>query len=389
MSIQSEAASKFQGDLIRRSDALSRRLQRLWRRVSVDDLDAGWAAIEADVVAAVSAVTVQNASSAGRMVQSVARADGVASGDVIVAGAFAGVDGTGRSSAGLLHGAVTTTKEQIGRGLSTRSAFLSGAAYLAAMSKTLVADLARSSVATASAGRNYVRYVRVVSPGACNRCAILAGSDRFSKPFLRHPACRCTSVPVTGGALPGGVFGSPREYFESLSKAEQDRIFTKAGAEAIRMGADPVQVAGARRGAAGIRYSDAYPAPLNGRRTMQKVQIGVRPSGEPIMGYTTLEGTTKRGVYGRIQRDLDNAGFVSRSGSRYTVARRSRLMPETIMDLTDDVELRRVLLRDAGYLDIPIRDGSSNAWVGARLRQRELDRIQADTFYRGLGIDLY
>lgn len=389
MSVQSEAAVRFQRDAITRSDRLTGRLLRLWSRVSVDDLDAGWQLVEPQMVAALSTVAVQNASSSGRMVSSVARADRVDAGDVIVPNAFAGVDGSGRASAGLLHGAVTTTKERIGAGMAPSSAFMTGAAYLAAMAKTAVADLARSSSLVASAGRNYVQYVRVINPGACSRCAILAGSDRFSKPFQRHPACRCTSVPLRqDGAIPDELFGSPAEYFESLSEAEQDRIFTKAGAEAIRLGADPIQVVGARRGASGMFYSRAYPAPLNGRRAMQRVQIGVKPDGSPIMGYTTLEGTTKRGVYGRIQLDL-NEQFQRVGDARYSTSRRSRLMPETIMDLTDDPGMRRTLLRDAGYLETPIRDRSSNDWIRERFTQRQTDRAAADTFYRSLGIDLY
>ena len=372
MSIQSVAALRFQGDVIRRSDQLTRRALRLWRRVPVDDLDGGWLSIEPELVAAVSAVAVQNAASAGRMVRSVARADGVPAGDVVVPHAFTGVDGTGRSSAGLLHGAVTTTKEQIGHGIAPPNAFMSGASYLAAMVKTAAADLSRSSAAVASAGRGYVRYIRMVSPGACDRCAILAGSDRFSKPFQRHPSCRCTSVPIRDGdAFPDGLHASPKDHFWDLSETEQDRIYGKAGAEAIRMGADPIQVVGARRGASGMRYSRAYPAPLNGRRVMQRVPIGVNPDGSPIMGYVTVEGTSKRGSYG------------ARS------PKRSRLMPESIMELTDDPEMRRTLLRDAGYLEAPIRDTHSRDWIHERRDQQALDRMTADSFYRSLGIDLY
>lgn len=387
MSIQSEAANRFQSDVIRRSDALTNRLLALWRRVPVDDLDGGWRAVEGELTAAVSAVTVQNAASSARMVQSVARADGVGSGDVLVPHAFAGVDGSGRSSAGLLHGAVTTTKERIGVGQSPRAAFLVGASFLAAMSKTLVADVARSSAAAGAAGRNYTRYVRVVSPGACSRCAILAGSARFKKHFERHPSCRCVSVPV-GADIPDGLHSSPRAHFESLSEAEQDRIYTKAGAEAIRMGADPIQVVGARRGASGMSYSRANPRLPGQTWRMQRVQIGAKPDGSPIMGYTTIEGTTKRGLYGRAQNDVGEA-FARVGDARYSTVTRSRLMPESILELTDDVELRRVLLRDAGYLEMPIRDSSTNAWIAERLRQQQLDRVRADTFYRSLGVSLY
>lgn len=389
MSVQSEAAQKFQSDAIKRSDRATASVLRLWGRVSVSDLDSGWDEIESDVVTVVSGAAVQTAASSARMLGSVARADGVPAGDVVVPHAFAGVDGSGRDSAGLLHGAVTTTKELIGAGTSPTSAFVAGASYLAAMTKTALADLSRSSAGVSAAGRGYVRYVRVVNPGACSRCAILAGSDRFSKPFLRHPACRCTSVPVReDGDIPEGLQASPEEHFLSLSREEQDRIYGKDGAEAIRMGANPIQVVGARRGASGMSWSRSNPRLPGQRLRMQRVPIGVNPDGSPIMGYTTIEGITKRGLYGRAQMNI-GGDFARRGNARYSSAKRARLMPETIMQLTSDSELRRVLLRDAGYLEIPIRDRASNSWVQRRLRQQQLDRVAADTFYMSRGIDLY
>ena len=389
MSIQSEVALKFQADAIRRADVATRRALRLWRTVDVGDLDGGWAEIEPELTAAVSTVAVQNAAASGSMVAKVARADRVASGDVIVANSFAGVDGSGRDVSGLLHGAVTTTKEQIGRGVSRQSAFLSGASYLAAMTKTAIADLSRASVMVSSAGRGYVRYVRVVNAGACSRCAILAGSDRFSKPFQRHPSCLCTSVPIQSVAdIPDGLMSSPEEHFKSLSESEQDRIYGRAGAEAIRLGANPIQVVGARRGASGMSYSRAYPRRPGQTWRMQRVQIGTAPNGAPIMGYTTVEGSSKRGVYGRMQANLSES-FARNGNERYSRVQRSRLMPETIFELTDDPEMRRTLLRDAGYLETPIRDMSGNAWIAERVRSQQLDHIAADTFYRSKGIDLY
>ncbi len=389
MSIQSEAAAKFQSDAIRRSDAATRRVLLLWGKISVDDLDGGWDAVAGSMASTVSAVAVQNAASSGRMVAAVARADGIPSGDVIAANAFAGVDGSGRSLEGLLRGAVTTTKESVGAGVAPRQAYLSGAAYLAAMTKTAIADLARSASMVSSAGRGYVKYVRVVDPGACSRCAILSGSDRFTKPFERHPSCRCTSVPVReGDGVPDGLIASPEEHFWSLSESEQERIYGKAGAEAIRLGANPIQVVGARRGASGMSYSRANPRRPGETWRMQRVQIGVRPDGTQITGYATVEGTTKRGSYGRAQSNIGGE-FARRGNARYAYAKRTRLMPETIMELTGDPDMRRVLLRDAGYLDIPVKNMGSNSWIAERLERQQLDRIAADTFYRSKGILLY
>jgi len=54
-------------------------------------------------------------------------------------------------------------------------------------------------------------------------------------------------VPAAEDA-PGDLTTDPRAYFDSLPAAEQARLFTKAGAEAIRQGADVAQVVNARRG---------------------------------------------------------------------------------------------------------------------------------------------
>lgn len=60
-----------------------------------------------------------------------------------------------------------------------------------------------------------------------------------------HVASRVGS---TQAARDEGLVDDPYEYFKSLDEAEQDRIFTKAGAQAIRDGADISQVVNARSG---------------------------------------------------------------------------------------------------------------------------------------------
>lgn len=369
--MRAQIAEAFQKKAITRSGRAVQRVLKLWQRVPLGDLDTGWDLIAPELSLVVAQAVAQNAADAGTMVSRIASTDRVAAGDVIVPNAFLGVDNSGRAMESLFHGAVTTTKQGIKAGMGAGQAFVAGSSYLASMTKTVIADMARSATSVASTGREYTRYVRVVNPGACSRCAILAGSDRFKKHFERHPACRCTSVPVRGDDDLDDLIISPREHFESLSEAEQDRVYTKAGAEAIRLGADPIQVVGARRGAAGMRHKFAYPVSPDKIRRMHQVPIGVRPDGTRIMGYVTVEGTTRFGTYGSV------------SGGR------TRLMPETIMQMTDDVNMRRVLLRDAGYLEIPQAGMTSSEWMAERINQRSLDRVAADTFYRSLGIDLY
>lgn len=113
---------------------------------------------------------------------------------------------------------------------------------------TQLADLARQAAGIAVTSRPRIGFIRIVGPGACARCVILAGRFyRWNDGFLRHPNCGCEHV-STLEATAEDLAQNPYEFFESLSEAEQDRTFTKAGAEAIRDGADISQVVNARRG---------------------------------------------------------------------------------------------------------------------------------------------
>ena len=98
------------------------------------------------------------------------------------------------------------------------------------------------------------------------------------------------------------------------------------------------------------------------------------------------EGTL-RGAFRRTQ---DRIGVGSRriDGNRFSATARTRLMPETIVSLTDDLATRQMLLRDAGYLDYRITDTSTNAWIQQQQAARIADRVAADTFYRSHGIQL-
>ena len=94
------------------------------------------------------------------------------------------------------------------------------------------------------------------------------------------------------------------------SRSVQDRIFTAAGARAIRDdGADIYQVVNARR--------------------------GMSPASSALR--TTLEGTTRYGYAGRRTGPLAGTG-------------QPRLMPEAIYQLAHSREKARALLRQHGYL---------------------------------------
>lgn len=382
--MQLDLAQGRQARLTVLAEKTALRTQRLWRQRISADFDTAWDRIGPEVTSVAAAAQVAAATGASTYLASTARADGVTapSGGVVQPAAYGGVDGSGRDLEGLLYGAVTAAKIAIGAGAGLQGAFQAGGTFLAVMARTAVLDTGRSADLTAMTARSYTHYVRVVSPGACSRCAILAGSQSAARAFKRHPGCRCTAAPENEPDSLKGRFASPGEYFESMSVAEQDRVFTKAGAEAVRAGADPVAVVSARRGATKA-YGNSDAVGQMSRARLQRTVIGRDRDGNPILGYTTSEGTTRRGAFGRQAR--------AASGS---YAKRVRLMPETIIGLTDDVELRQALLRDAGYLRqaTPTRAEMSSALGGTYSRrvadQIRADRAVADAFYRDHGINL-
>lgn len=251
------------------------------------------------------------------------------------AAAFSGADGTGRPLASLfdlalekVEAEVDRLTEQYMRELDieiTRAAMRSVEPWLDGVAQTLVADANRAGEITAMAQRPWLTgFVRAAEPGACSRCIILSGKFYlFSDGFLRHPRCRCSHIPAPDSRTPEGKEAldrlleveSPYRLFESLSREEQDKRFTEAGAEAIRLGADIDQVVNARRG-------------------MAKAQFG----GRDVLA--TTEGMTRRGVARwRMQAE---------SGRRRGLV---RLMPETLMAMAgDDVNERVRLLEAHGYI---------------------------------------
>lgn len=182
-----------------------------------------------------------------------------------------------------------------GRPLESLLARARNGAAFDLMVTTQIQDAARGAAGVAVAARPTVQgYVRMLNPPSCSRCTVLAGKFyRWNTGFLRHPRCDCRHVPASEDTA-GDLTTNPSKYFDSLSESEQDKAFTKAGAEAIRDGADISQVVNARRGmdAAG----------------------------------TTLEGVTRR------------------RGAP------PRLMPETIYKVADDRADAIRLLKANGYL---------------------------------------
>lgn len=289
-------------------------VRRQWRRVTTD-FDASYAVVEPTLLAIVSTAQERVAAGALAYVPAVLEETG----QVVDAVAqptisrLVGVAGDGRPVDSLLYGAVTHAKTLVGSGTPPTQALRRSGRWLTMATSTVLSDTSRQAESLGMGVQPVTGYVRMLVPPSCSRCAILAGRwYRKSDGFQRHPGCDCRHIPSTE-AMAGDITVNPRDYFDSLDPAEQDRIFTKAGAEAIREGADIGQVVNASRG-------------------MSRSQSG-RMATRDVYGqqlYTTVEGTTRR-------------GRAYRPGAQ-------RLMPESIQAIATDREDYLRLLRLNGYI---------------------------------------
>lgn len=239
----------------RRQVALARRaaeeVARLWVRIDRQSIAPSWAASVPAAVQVLSTAQALAAASATLYLDDVLEAQGIdpTPEGRVQPGAFAGVASDGRELAGLLYQPAVTALSGIQRGETVPRALAGGRLALDMLVRTQVADAGRAADQVALVARREVGgYVRLLSPPSCSRCVVLAGRwYRWNAGFLRHPRCDCRHIPTAEDAA-GDLRTDPKAYFEGLSPEEQDKAFTKAGAEAIRDGADLARVVNARRG---------------------------------------------------------------------------------------------------------------------------------------------
>lgn len=307
--------------------AIVGRIQQIWSGLSAqsieDDLlgQAGSAIAEAVVQGQLS---VADAAQAYIAAQMAAQGGGAVAEAALTAAAFAGVAPDGGPLETLLFLPAIGVRRRLTAGMSPDEAMLGGLADMAMYASTAIADSARSAdQVSMAANRSCVAYVRVVQLPACSRCIVLAGRIyTYSEGFRRHPNCDCETLPLREHEWPG--VPTPQQLFDRMPAAEQRRVFTDAGARAVRSGADVGQVVNARRG-----MSTAH---MFGRDLL-----------------VTSEGTTRRGLYGSRMRRAGGE-FVRTPGQRYSRVTAPRLMPEEIFRVADSRDEQIRLLRRNGYL---------------------------------------
>lgn len=288
------------------SDSLGRLVRQVWTSVDPANLDGSWAQAAPALAVGLAGAQLATARQSDGYVSAVLREQGASpDGESIAPQAFIGAS-DGRDLDGLLRNPITVVKSAISGGLDVRQAMASGYANLDMLMRTQFADAGRAADQVALTTRPAATgYVRMLSGKSCSRCIVLAGRRyRWNAGFNRHPRCDCIGVP-TAEAAPPDLQVDPRKAFDALSPAEQDRVFTKAGAQAIRDGSDIGRTVNSRR--------------------------GMYTAGGKVL---TTEATTRRGI-----------------------GRRVRMMPEQIYrESGGDREEALRLLRSHGYLTgAPVR----------------------------------
>lgn len=223
----------------------------LWSQVDPGSILASWSRLALAATGLISAAQRSVAGGAAEYLAAVTEAQGITSSPAgrVNPMPLAGVASDGRDLRALVELPAYRALQLIGRGQPPPEALARAGLQLDMFVRTQVADAGRTADGIATTvDRSVDGYVRVLAGGSCSRCILLAGQwYRWNRGFLRHPRCDCRHVP-SRKAVADEALQSPMEYFEQLPASQQDATFGKAGAQAIRDGADISRVVNARRG---------------------------------------------------------------------------------------------------------------------------------------------
>lgn len=221
---------------------------RLWRGMG-ENLDLSWSLVAPELFAVAVAAQQTAAATGLQYVSAVLAEQNIdAPAEVEVNPArFAGGTRDGRPLETLLHGAVYETKREIATGRTVQAALAAGGMWLQGALMDAVRDANREAVAAGYTARPKVQgWVRMLNPPSCKFCIVLAGKFfRWNQGFQRHANCDCRHIP-SNEAVAGDLTVDPYAYFRTLSESDQDRMFGKNDAAAIRDGGDIYRVVNIR-----------------------------------------------------------------------------------------------------------------------------------------------
>lgn len=276
----------------------SRLVRSRWRSGMTTDFDGSWAGVRPAVEAVARASMVGAARNGARLVPAQLEQMGaaVAPSAVAVPDAFGVQTMLGNDVGQALDSTVIRTKEAVGRGATPQQALDVGEDWLDDLIRSITADANRAAQQVTITATPRMGWVRIVNAPSCQRCAVLSGRwYRHSAGFARHFRCDCTHRPAPQDGSGTGDVPSPAD----LAASGGIKDLSKAQAQAIKDGADPIPVINSRRGSSGM---------------------------------TTTEGTTRRGTFGAA-----NPG-------------RQRLTPAGIYRVASDRDEAVTLLRRFGYI---------------------------------------
>lgn len=303
---------------------------KLWRRMGTD-FDQSWSRVGPKVAEVVAVGRAASAASAVQYTPSLlaeTNQDAPAYGTVNTK-KFLSSAPDGRSMDSLLDETVIRSKVAVASGLAASEALEVGERWLSGTLLTVMADTRRSVVGADIAQRPSIAgYTRMLNAPSCSRCVILAGKwFRWNQGFQRHPRCDCIHVPSVTEAFAReeGFVSDPYEYFNSLSKEQQEKVFGRIEARAIRDGGDIFRVENTRlRGLGTAKGNLRYGTPskmtvddiyrtagtrANAIRMMEREGFitGPQVSGGNVLGVREGFGALGKGGKAKAASDAVNA----------------------------------------------------------------------------------
>lgn len=229
----------------------AKKLAALWRRTDPNRMAMSWRELIPEAMSVLAQGQTEAAAGATLYVEQALLAQGLsfAAEGTLNPTMLAGIASDGREVRTLLYQPVISMLTAVKQGQTIPRAMAMGLSSLDMISRTQISDAGRAAESVAMTARPRVKgYVRMLSTPSCSRCIILAGKwFKWNDGFRRHPRCDCRHIPSAENT-DADVRTDPGALFQSMSAEQQDKSFGRAGAEAIRNGADINQVVNARRG---------------------------------------------------------------------------------------------------------------------------------------------
>lgn len=390
-----QSTAAFYRDQQRIADVTGRAVAKQWRGLG-DDFDLGWARIRGGTTEVVQAGMAASVRSAAAYTPSLLAETGVAAppaGRLLQARFYESAP-DGSELASYFDAAPIRAKQAVAAGATGLRARQMAGAWLMSKVLTVLADTRRDVVSVDMAQRpNLTGYVRMLNPPSCKDCAILAGKwFRWNEGFERHPNCDCVHIPATNQqwAEAEGFVSDPYEYFNSLTEAEQDRLFTRAGAQTVRDGGDIYRVVNIQNRGLGVskqavkygtplrmRPQDIYDLGLTREQTIRVLAREGYITG-PQVGGGNIVGRYREAYQTPISRPIvpgskrDRVLRARETGVRDPLDRVTMTAQERRLF---DAVYQREFARKYGYLPRTIGQNSADLYSGLVGRAATADRL--------------